>query len=188
LLQASIQRSYRLVVRLTGQIDDARHQVRELQRGAVDLSSEPRARACLTRSVCVISYIVALLAEDERFGVRSADDITKIKAAGEAALDALDAHQSSSPQWKTRHLFRTWFRIFILPHIHVEGLGHVPVISLAGGALCLFMSVMLYAGNSQPRDIWITCSTVFVCMFAFAIFPTADSQSKSLIAFADACS
>jgi hypothetical protein len=138
--------------------------------------------------VRAISHIVALLAEDERFGVHSADDINEIKAAGEAALDALDALQSSSRRWKTRYLFRMWFGNFVLPHIHVEGLGHIPVMSLAGGALCLLMSVMLYAGNSQPRGIWITCSTVFVCMLAFAIFPTTNSHSKSLIAFADACS
>jgi hypothetical protein len=187
LLQAAIRRSHRLVVRLTGQIDGARHQVRELQRRGADLSADPRARAFLSRSVRAISHIVALLAEDERFGVHSADDLTEIKAAGEAALDALDALQSSSRR-KKHYLFRMWFGNFILPHIHVEGLGHVPVASLAGGTLCLLMSVVLYAGSSQPRGIWITCSTVFVCMVTFALFPTTSSRSKSLIAFADACS
>ncbi|KAI0277056.1 hypothetical protein BGY98DRAFT_934655 [Russula aff. rugulosa BPL654] len=49
LLQAAIRRSHRLVVRLTSQIDGARHQVRELQRRGVDLSDDPRARAFLTR-------------------------------------------------------------------------------------------------------------------------------------------
>lgn len=188
LLQAAIRRSHRLVVRLTGQIDGARHQLRELQRRNLDLSADPRARAFLTRSVRAISRIVALLAEDERFGIQSADDITEIKAAGEAALDALDALQSSSRR-KNRYLFRTmWFGNFILPHMHVEGLGHIPVLSLAGGTLCLLMSVMLYAGNSQPRGIWITCSTVFFCMLTFAMFPTTNSHSKSLLAFADTCS
>jgi hypothetical protein len=187
LLQAAIRRSHRLVVRLTGQIDGARHQVRELQRRGADLSADPRARAFLSRSVRAISHIVALLAEDERFGVHSADDLTEIKAAGEAALDALDALQSSSRR-KKHYLFRMWFGNFILPHIHVEGLGHVPVASLAGGTLCLLMSVVLYAGSSQSRGIWITCSTVFVCMVTFALFPTTSSRSKSLIAFAEACS
>ena len=186
LLQAAIRRSHRLVVRLTGQIDGARHQVRELQRSGLDLSADPHARAFLTRSVRAISRIVALLAEDERFSVHSADDITEIKAAGEAALDALDAIQSSSR--RKRHPFYTmWIANFVLPHIHVEGLGHIPVVSLAGGALCLLMSVMLYAGSSQPRGIWITCSTVFVCMVTFAMYPTTNSHSKSLIAFADPC-
>jgi len=188
LLQAAIRRSHRLVVRLTGQIDGARHQVLELQRRGVDLSADPRARAFLTRSLRAISGIVALLSEDARFGVQSANDITEIEAAGEAALDALDSLPSSSGR-KNRYLFRTmWFDEFVLPHMQVEGLGYIPIVSLAGGALCLLMSVMLYAGNSQPRGIWITCSTVFVCMVTFAMFPTTNSHSKSLIAFADACS
>ena len=185
LLQAAIRRSHRLVVRLTGQIDGARHQLRELRRRGADLSDDPHARAFLTRSVRAISRIVSLLAEDERFGLQSADDITEIKAAGEAALDALGSLQSSSRR-RYRHLFGAmWFGNFVLPHIHVEGLGHIPVMSLAGGTLCLLMSVVLYAGSSQPRGIWITCSTVFVCMAAFAMFPTTNSKSKSLIAFAD---
>jgi hypothetical protein len=187
LLQAAIRRSHRLVVRVTGQIDAARHQLRELQRRGVDLSDDPHARASLTQSLRVISRIVALLAADERFG-QSADDITEIKAAGEAALDALDSGPNTSRR-KRRHLFRAmWFENFILPHMHVEGLGHIPVLSLAGGTLCLLMSVMLYAGNSQPRGIWITCSMVFVCMITAAMCPTTNSHSKSLIAFAYACS
>lgn len=184
LLQAAIRRSHRLVVRLTAQIDGARHQLRELQRRGMELSDDPHARAFLTRSVRAISRIVALLAEDERFGLQSADDITEIKAAGEAALDALGSLSSS--RRGHRYLFRAmWFGNFVLPHIHVEGLGHIPVMSLAGGTLCLLVSVVLYAGSSQPRGIWITCSTVFVCMAAFAMFPTTNSNSKSLIAYAD---
>lgn len=187
LLQAAIRRSHRLVVRLTGQIDGARHKVRELQRRGVDISDDPRARAFLMRSVRAISRIVALLAQDARFGMQSADNITEIEAAGEAALDALGSDPSSSGP-KHRNPFRTmWFGNFILPHMHVEGLGHIPILSLGGGTLCLLMSVMLYAGNSQPRGIWITCSTIFVCMITLAILPTTNSHSKSLISFADAC-
>jgi hypothetical protein len=188
LLQAAIRRSHRLVVRLTSQIDGARHQVRELQRRGVDLSDDPRARAFLTRSVNAISHIVALLAEDTRFGVQSADNITEIEAAGEAALNALGSDPSWSSRKKNLYRFRRmWFGKFILPHLHVEGLGHIPILSLGGGALCLLMSVMLYAGNTQPRGIWITCSTIFVCMITFALLPTPNSHSKSSIASADAC-
>jgi len=179
LLQAAIRRSHRLVVRLAGQIDGARHQVRELQRRGVDLSSEPHAHAFLTRSVRAISRIVALLAEDERFGVQSAGSITEIEAAGEAVLDALGSGSGSSGR-KSRSLFRRmWFGNFVLPHAHVEGLGHIPVMSLAGGALCLLISVVLYAGNSQPRSIWITCSMIFVGMATVATFPTTNPHSKS---------
>jgi len=143
----------------------------------VDLSDAPHARAFLTRSVRAISRIVALLAEDERFG-QSADDITEIEAAGEAALDALSSGPSSSHR-KHRYLFRTmWFGNFVLPHMHVEGLGHIPVLSLAGGTMCLLMSVMLYAGNSQPRGIWISCSTIFVCMITCAMLPTTNSHKR----------
>jgi hypothetical protein len=187
LLQAAIRRTHRLVVRLTGQIDGARHQVRELQRRGLDLSDDPRAHAFLTRSVRAISRIVALLAEDARFGAQSADDITEIEAAGEAALDALGSNSGSGGR-KNRYLFRTmWFGKFVLPHMHVEGLGHIPILSLAGGTLCLLMSVMLYAGNSQPRGVWIACSTIFVCMITLAILPTTNPHSKLSIAFADAC-
>lgn len=187
LLQAAIRRSHRLVVRLTSQIDGARHQVLELQRRGVDLSDDPRARAFLSRSVRTISRIVALLAEDARFGAQSAGDITEIEAAGEAALDALGSTPVSSGRKSPRYLFqKMWFE-FVLPHMHVEGLGHIPIVSLAGGALCLLMSVVLHAGNSQPRGIWITCSTIFVCMATFALLPTTNTHSKSLISFADAC-
>ncbi len=178
LLQAAIRRSHRLVVRLAGQIDGARHQVRELQRRGVDLSAAPHAHASLTRSVRAISRVVSLLAEDGRFGVQSPDDITEIKAAGEAALEALGSGSGSGGQ---NYLIRIlWLTNFILPHTHVEGLGGIPVLSLAGGTLCLLLSVILYAGNSQPRGVWISCSTIFVIMITCALFPTTNPHSRSL--------
>ncbi len=180
LLQAAIRRSHRLVVRLTGQIDGARHQVRELQQRGVDLSVDPRAHASLTRTVRGISQIVALLAEDGRFGMQVTDVITEIEAAGEAALDALGT-DSALGRRRRRDLFHMlWFGDVVLQHVHVEGLGHVPVLSLAGGTLCLLMSVLLYAGSSQPRSVWITCSTIFVVMLTCVLFPTTNTHSKSL--------
>lgn len=180
LLQASIRRTHRLVVRLTGQIDGARHKVRDLQQRGVDLSANPRARAFLTRSVRAISRVVALLAEDGRFGVQSAEEITEIEAAGAAALEALDsgAHKRG---FKHLHLFQAmWLRKVVLPHIHVEGLGYIPVASLTGGTLCLLVSVVLYAAASQPRAVWISCAAIFVCMLTSSLVPTTNSHSKSM--------
>lgn len=183
LLQAAIRRSHRLVVRLTRQIDAVRHQVRELQQRDVDLSADPHARAFLTNSLRAISHIVALLAEDERFSVQSADDIAQIEAAGEAALDALGSDQSTSGRINRYLRRKLWIGNFILSHTHVEGLGRVPVMSLAGGTMCLLISVMLYAHSSQPRSVWITSSSLIVVMITSAIFPTTSSSSKSLILF-----
>lgn len=179
LLQASIRRTHRLVVRLTGQIDGARHKVRDLQQRGVDLSVDPHARAFLTRSVRGISRVVALLAEDGRFG-QSAEEITEVKAAGAAALDALGSGLRKRGS-KHLHLFRAmWLRKVVLPHIHVEGLGYIPVASLTGGTLCLLVSVVLYAAASQPRSVWISCAAIFVCMLTSSLVPTTNPLSKSM--------
>jgi hypothetical protein len=179
LLQAAIRRTHRLVMRLTGQIDAARHQVRELQQRGVDLSADPHARAFLTSSVRAISRVAALLAEDGRFGVQSAEGITEIKAASAAALDALGLSSRSGGR-KHPHLLRALWLGSVLPHAHVEGLGHIPVASLAGGALCLLVSVILFAGASQPRVVWISCATIFVGMFASSLVPTTNTHRKSI--------
>ena len=155
--------------------------MRELQQRGADLSADPRARAFLSRSVRAISRIVKLLAEDGRFAAQSAEEITEINAAGAAALDALGP-LSGAGRRKDLHLFQTWWlwNFVVLPHIHVEGLGYIPVVSLAGGTLCLFVSVVLYAGASQPRVVWISCTTIFVCMLGSSILPTTNPHSKSM--------
>jgi hypothetical protein len=180
LLQASIRRTHRLVVRLSGQIDGARHKVRDLQERGIDLSATPRTRAFLTLSVQAISRVVALLAEDGRFGMQSGEDINEIEAAGAAALDALGSG-SGLRRRKHLHLFhRMWLGNVVLPHIHIEGLGYIPVTSLAGGTLCLFVSVVLYAAASQPRAVWISCAAIFVSMLASSLVPTTNPNSKSM--------
>jgi len=179
LLQAAMRRTHRLVTRLTGQIDAARHQVRELQQRGVDLSADPAARAFLTSSVRAISRVAALLAEDGRFGVQSAEDVTEITAAGAAALDALGLRSRSGGRKHPRLLRALWLGS-VMPHTHVEGLGHIPVTSLAGGALCLLVSVVLFAAASQPRVVWISCATIFVGMFACSLVPTTNIHRKSI--------
>jgi hypothetical protein len=167
-------------MRLTSQIDAARHQVRDLQQRGVDLSSDPSAREFLTSSVRAISRVAALLAEDRRFGAQSAEEITEIKAAGAAVFDALGLRSRFDGR-KRPHLLRAlWMGNIVLPHAHVEGLGHIPVASLAGGALCLLVSVVLFAGASQPRVIWISCVTIFVGMFASSLVPNTNIHRKSM--------
>jgi hypothetical protein len=60
----------------------------------------------------------------------------------------------------------------------VQGPGYVPVISLIGGALCLIASVLLLAGASQPRYIWISCTSITAAMFAFTMIPPGITHSK----------
>jgi hypothetical protein len=170
LLQAAIRRSHRLVVRLTGLIDGAQRQLRELRRRGENIPVDPHAGDFLTQAVRDISHIVRLLAKDERFRVQSTGVITSIETAVKAALDA----QGSRPSLRGRksyYLFsRVWFRKFVLPHTQVEGLGYIPVLSLAAGTLGLFISVILFAAKTQPRDIWITCCPIFVGILTCAMF------------------
>lgn len=179
LLQATIRRTNRLAVRITGQIDGARHRVRELRQRGADLSTDKRAHTFLTHTVRGISRVVALLAEDGRFGLQAAESITQIEAAGEAALDALGARRRAgwikSP-WVTRALLFWGVRL----GTHVEGLGHIPVASLVGGTLCLLASVILFAGASQRQSVWISCTAIAVTMVAFSIFPITSNRGKSM--------
>jgi hypothetical protein len=195
LLQASIRRSQRLAVRLAGQIDGAHHQLRELQRRSsssgtapapvstsayASTADEARARAALAHSVRGISRVMAVLAEDGRFGVQAAEQISELQAEGAAALDAL-LMGPRGPRGKPgsrRRLLALWDHV--LPRVHVEGLGYVPVVALAGGALCLFASVLLFAGASQPHFIWISCIAIIVSMFACSVVPGTDAHSESL--------
>jgi hypothetical protein len=71
-----------------------------------------------------------------------------------------------------------WLSNIILPHIHVEGLGHIPVASLAGGTMCLLVTVVLYAAASQPRGVWISCVAIFVVMLTGSLVPDTDPHSK----------
>jgi len=188
MLQSTIRRSHRLVMRLTGLIAGAQLHLRKLHRFGENTSVDPRAGDFLRQAVCDISHIVTLLAEDERFGMQSTGVIIEIETAVKAALDAQGSRPSSSRR-KSYYVFgRRWFSKVVLPHTHVEGLGYIPVLSLAAGTLSMVISVMLYAAKTQPRDIWITCCSIFVCMLTCAILPTTDPHRKSLIAFADACS
>ncbi|KAI0002474.1 hypothetical protein BJV74DRAFT_601256 [Russula compacta] len=127
---------------------------------------------------------MALLAEDGRFGLQAAERITEIEAAGEAALDALGARKRAgwikSP-WVTRALLFWGVR----PSTHAEGLGHIPVASLASGTLCLLASVILFAGASQRHDVWISCTVIAVTMFAFSIFPTTGIRGRRHAALYD---
>jgi hypothetical protein len=180
LLQAAIRRTHRLVTRLSGQIDGVRHQVRDLQQRGLGLSADPHAREFLSGSVRAISHVVLLLSQDGRFAVQSAGEITEIKAAREAALDAIDSY-SLSGRRKRLHLFHAmWLSNIILPHAHVEGLGHIPVASLACGTFCLLVTVVLHAAASQPRSIWISCVTIFVIMFTSSLMPSTNPHSKSM--------
>lgn len=193
LLQAAMRRTHRLATRLTGQIDGARHQLNQLQLrgGSGSLVADAHARAFLAHSVRAISNVMALLAEDGRFGVQTAAHLTEIEVAGELALGALGSLPRARPRpwwrfsWRKHapqlsHVLMLWNAD--LSNVHVEGLGHIPVASLGGGALCLLMSVILFAAGSQERAVWISCTAIAVSMLICSIMPTTSVHSKSLSA------
>jgi len=126
---------------------------------------------------------MALLAEDGRFGMQAAERFTEIEAAGEVALEAL----GSRPWWRWRSrkraapLFREMMVWGLLrPSVQVEGLGHIPVVSLAGGTLCLLTSVVMFAAASQERGIWISCTVIVVSMLICSVMPTTNDRSESI--------
>ncbi|KAI0254514.1 hypothetical protein BJV78DRAFT_1184763 [Lactifluus subvellereus] len=194
LLQQSIRRAHRLSAQLVGQIDRARHELRELQQqrgNAADPSAvDFRAHVHLTQTVRLISRIVELLADDGRFGgtgrggVRAAENIKELEEAATAALDVL-----GPPPLSGKHHDLPFRRLLWgpLPYVSVDvqGLGYVPVASLAGGALCLLASVILFAGASQPRFIWISCTSIAICMLSLSIVPTNKARKYKRTALYD---
>ena len=196
LLQAAMRRTHRLATRLTGQIDGVRHQLRQLQLRGTGLAADAHARAFLADSVRAISDAMALLAEDGRFGVQAAERIIEIEVAGELALGALGSlpRARARPWWRFNwgkqapHLFRALMLWNVdLSNVHVEGLGHIPVASLGGGALCLLTSVVLFAARSQERAVWISCTAIAVSMLICSIMPTTSVHSESISVLIDAC-
>jgi hypothetical protein len=176
LLQQAIRRSHHLAVHLAGQIDGARHEVREQQRHSLSAASvDPRSRASLTDSMRAISRAMAIFAEDGRFGVQAA---ARGGTAGGAQApvehDPLDRRPSRAKGGINP--LRVWVRGMLL---NVEGIGHVPIVSLAGGGLCLLLSVVLFAGASQPHAVWLSCTSIAAGMLAWSVIPTANPHSTS---------
>jgi len=67
----------------------------------------------------------------------------------------------------------------------VEGLGHIPVVSLAGGTLCLLTSVVMFAAASQERGIWISCTAIVVSMLICSVIPTTNDRKRDQAALYD---
>ncbi|KAH9006493.1 hypothetical protein EDB86DRAFT_2824714 [Lactarius hatsudake] len=135
LLQQTIRRSHRLAVRLPGQIDGARHEMREQQ--------ERHAADALGYRPC----------------------------------------RPSRGNWGV-HLFRERIR-GILPNINVEGIGRVPIVSLAGGGLFLLVSMVLFAGASQPHAVWVSCASIAMGTLFWSIIPTTNPRKRSRAALYD---
>ncbi|KAH9975470.1 hypothetical protein BGW80DRAFT_100073 [Lactifluus volemus] len=58
---------------------------------------------------------------------------------------------------------------------------HGPAVSLTGGTLCLLISVILFAGASQPLFICISCITITMSMIVLSIPSTkADKQMRAV--------
>ncbi|KAH9975468.1 hypothetical protein BGW80DRAFT_1297247 [Lactifluus volemus] len=185
LLQHAIRKAHSLSAQLTAQIDGARHDLRELQHRTAtgdQSTDDPRTYSSLMNTVRAISSVIALLAEDRaRFGAdrkqgggerakaaaaAAAADVEELERAATMAINALDP----SPVHRIPPI-RMMLR-------GVQGPGYVPVISLIGGALCLIASVLLLAGASQPRYIWISCTSITAAMFAFTMIPPGITHKR----------
>lgn len=192
LLQQAIRRSHRLSVRLAGQIDGARHEVQQQQqrmRGRPALAHaptlDPRARAFLTDSMRAISRVMAIFAEDGRFGVQAAAAEGVATTGAHPLAPPIDFDAAARHRHPRRgrggggiHPLRWWMRGFLL-HVDGEGIGHVPIVSLAGGGVCLLVSVVLYAAASQPRVVWVTCASITAGTLVWTLIPTTNMQRTS---------
>ncbi|KAI0266382.1 hypothetical protein BC834DRAFT_969422 [Gloeopeniophorella convolvens] len=185
LLQHTIRRTHRLAARLTGQIDGARHEVRMLEARGADLSADPRLRNFLVDTMRSISHVMMLLAEDGGFGVQTGQNLSEIEAAAAAALDALGPRPR---RVRVLHQLRHPFHVLVhevMSQVGVEGLGQVPVAAMAGGALCLLTSVVMFAGASQPRGIWVSCAAIIIATLVWTLVPTTSSQKLRRAALYD---
>jgi hypothetical protein len=197
LLQHAIRKAHSLSAQLTAQIDGARHDLRELQHRTAtgdQSTDDPRTYSSLMNTVRAISSVIALLAEDRaRFGAdrkqgggerakaaaaAAAADVEELERAATMAINALDP--SPVHRIPPIRMMLRGFELEFLMHVNfsVQGPGYVPVISLIGGALCLIASVLLLAGASQPRYIWISCTSITAAMFAFTMIPPGITHSK----------
>ena len=178
LLQKAIRRSHQLAVRLSGQIDGARHEVRTQQerhrRSSSTAPVDPHSRAYLTDSMRVISHAMAIFAEDGRFGVQAAAGTAGAQAP--ADHDPLGLGSLPSRGKGGMHPFHEWVRGILL---NVEGVGHVPIVSLAGGGLCLLLSVVLFAGATQPHAVWLSCTSIAGGMLLWSVIPATNPYSMS---------
>jgi len=184
LLQQAIRRTHHLAVRLAGQIDNARHEVREQQerhrRSAGTASIDPHSRAFLMDSMRAISRAMAIFAEDGRFGVQAASEGGTMGVLPPVDPDPLTR---LPPRRKGgANPLRAWARGILL---NVEGIGQVPIVSLAGGGLFLLASVVLFAGASQPHAVWMSCTAIAVGTLVWSVLPTTTHHKRSRAALYD---
>ncbi|KAH9177696.1 hypothetical protein EDB89DRAFT_1430657 [Lactarius sanguifluus] len=167
-----------------------RKQQERQRRTAADTASvDPRSRAFLADSMRGISRVMAIFAEDGRFGVQAAAAAAAEGGAQMATAavgsDALGHHSRRPPRGKRgAHPFREWMW-WILPHVNVEGIGRVPIVSLGGGGLCLLVSVVLFASASQPHAVWVSCASIAVGTLVWSIIPTTNPRKRSRAALYD---
>jgi hypothetical protein len=180
LLQKAIQRSHDLALAIGGRIDSARHEVRaeqERQRHSTSATAavDPHSRALLTNSMRGISRIMAIFAEDGRFGIQAPAEGGTTGALAPPPVVELDPLGILPSKGGVR-LFREWARGILL---NVEGIGQVPIMSLAGGGLCLLLSVVLFAGASQPHAVWLSCTSIAASTLVWSVIPSTNPHSTS---------
>jgi hypothetical protein len=180
-LQQAIRHTDRIAVRLTSLINGARQEL-QVATGPGLTRSDPQVLTSLELKIEAISRVIDLL----RIGHISLIFVPLFQAF--AALYTVPILFDVIPEFEllnllgrgTEHADSAALNLTqkIFTYV-VQGIG-APVASLAGGTLCLLVSVILFAGASQPPVVWISCIAIAVSMFTLSIISTTMVRSKSM--------
>jgi hypothetical protein len=168
-LQETIRHTDRVTVWLSSAINSARRDVKKLQL-VTNLSvatSDQEMYGRLEEKIVAISQVTTVLIKT--FSRPSLDSIlTTIRNIPSIV-------ENISP---TLEFFN--FMLNIIVYI-IKHSFHGPAVSLTGGTLCLLISVILFAGASQPLFICISCITITMSMIVLSI-PSTKANSMSMSA------
>jgi hypothetical protein len=168
-LQQASRHTDRVTVWLTSTINSARRDVKKL-RQRTDLSvyaSDLEVYGRLKEKMFAIQHVTAVLIET-----------FSRPSLGSVLTTALKTISSIAPTFQVFKILHIMLNILIYVIRHsLDG----PVVSLAGGTLCLLISVILFAGASQPLVICISCITITMSMIVLSI-PSTKGNSMSMSA------
>jgi hypothetical protein len=167
-LQEAIRHTDRVTVWLTSAINSARRDVKMLrQRTNLPVAaSDPEVYERLGEKIIAISHVTTVLVKT--FSIPTLDSILTTIRNTIIVTDAF-------PNPKHFRLMMS-ILVYVIKH-SLDG----PVVSLAGGTLCLLISVILFAWASQPVVICVSCVTINISMIVLSI-PSTRENSTSMSA------